>query len=121
MMVVCDEIIGFVRRLMSGIEITSETLALDVIDKVGPGGSYLTSAHTKQHFRDVWYPRVMDRHNYHGWMQAGQPTVNKTACDIARDAITHHQPIPLPGATLDILNSIVSEADKQAGIVQGPG
>jgi trimethylamine--corrinoid protein Co-methyltransferase len=121
MMVVGDEIIGFVRRLMSGIEITPETLALDVIDKVGPGGSYLTSPHTKQHFREVWYPRVLDRHNYNGWMQAGQPTVNKTSREIARDAIYHHQPIPLPQATLDILNSIIAEADKRAGIVQGPG
>jgi trimethylamine--corrinoid protein Co-methyltransferase len=118
MMVVCDEIIGFVRRLMGGIEITPETLALEVIDKVGPGGSYLTSAHTKQHFREVWYPRVLDRHNYHGWMQAGEPTVNKTAREIARQAINNQQPVALPQATLDVLNSIVAEADKRARIVQ---
>ena len=116
MMVVCDEIIRFVRRLMSGIEITSETLALDVIDKVGPGGSYLTSPHTKQHFREVWYPRVLDRHSYHGWIQAGQPTAIKTAREMARDAIANHQPVPLPPSTLETLNAIVAEADKRAGI-----
>jgi trimethylamine--corrinoid protein Co-methyltransferase len=121
MMVICDEIIGFVRRLMNGIEITPETLALDVIDKVGPGGSYLTSPHTKQHFREVWYPRVLDRHNYSGWMQAGEPTINKTALELAREAIAHHQPIPLSQTTLDDLNAIVVEADKRAGIVQLQG
>jgi trimethylamine--corrinoid protein Co-methyltransferase len=116
MMVVCDEIIGFVRRLMRGIEITPETLALDVIDQVGPGGSYLTAPHTLQHFRQVWYPRVLDRHNHHGWMKAGQPTAIKTARDVARDAIANHQPVPLPPATLETLNAIVAEANKRAGI-----
>jgi trimethylamine--corrinoid protein Co-methyltransferase len=116
MMVVCDEMIGFVRRLMKGIEITPETLALDVIDKVGPGGSYLTSAHTKHHFREVWYPRVMDRHNYSGWLQAGQPTAIKTARDLAREAIANHQPVPLPASTLETLHAIITEADERAGI-----
>jgi trimethylamine---corrinoid protein Co-methyltransferase len=116
MMVVCDEIISFVRRLMTGIEITPETLALDVIDQVGPGGSYLTSPHTLHNFRKVWYPRVLDRHNYHGWIQTGQPTVIKTARETALHAIANHQPVPIPQTTLDILNRIVTEADKRAGI-----
>jgi trimethylamine--corrinoid protein Co-methyltransferase len=116
MMVVCDEMIGFVRRLMSGIEITPETLALDVIDKVGPGGSYLTSPPTKQNFRKVWYPRVLDRQIYSGWMQAGQPTAIKTARELARDTITNHQPTPISQSTLETLNAIIAEADKRAGI-----
>jgi len=116
MMVVCDEMIGFVRRLMNGIEITPETLAVDVIDKVGPGGSYMTSAHTRQHFREVWYPRVLDRHNYNGWMQAGQPTAIKTARELARDAIANHQPVPLPASTLESLHAIIAEADRRAVI-----
>jgi trimethylamine--corrinoid protein Co-methyltransferase len=117
MMVVCDEIIGFVRRLMRGIELTPETLALDVIDQVGPGGSYVTAPHTLQNFRQVWYPRVLDRHNYNGWMKAGQPTAIQTAREIARDVIANHQPVPLSPSTLETLNAIVAEADKRAGIV----
>jgi trimethylamine--corrinoid protein Co-methyltransferase len=116
MMVMCDEMIGFVRRLMNGIEITPETLAVEVIDKVGPGGSYLTSVHTRQHFREIWYPRVLDRHNYNGWLQAGQPTAIQTARDLAREAIANHQPIPLPAATLDTLLAIITEADRRAGM-----
>jgi len=113
MMVVCDEIIGFVRRLMGGIEITPETLALDVIDQVGPGGTYLTTLHTLKHFREVWYPRVLDRRNYHAWMQAGQPIAIKTARDLARDAIANHRPHPLPPAMLDTLKAIITEADQR--------
>jgi trimethylamine--corrinoid protein Co-methyltransferase len=113
MMVVCDEIISFVRRLLRGIEITPETLALDVIDQVGPGGNYMIVPHTRQHFRQVWYPRVLDRRDYHGWMKAGQPTAIKNAREMARDAIANHQPPPLPPATLDALKAIISEADQR--------
>jgi trimethylamine--corrinoid protein Co-methyltransferase len=113
MMVVSDEIISFVRRLRHGIEITPENLALDVIDKVGPGGSFLNSPHTMQNFRKVWYPRLLDRHNYAGWIKAGQPSVIKTARELARDAITNHRPIPLPPDILETLNTIIAEADKR--------
>jgi trimethylamine--corrinoid protein Co-methyltransferase len=113
MMVIDDEIISFVRRLMRGIDLTPETFALDVIDKIGPGGSYVTAPHTLQNYRQVWYPRVLDRHNYGGWMKAGQPTANKTAREIARDAIANHKPVPLSQSTLDTLNEIIAEADKR--------
>ena len=116
MMVVCDEVISFVRRLINGIEITPETLALDVIDKVGPGGSYLNTYHTKQNYRKVWYPRVMNRHNYNNWMQVGQPTMSTTAHEVARDVIANHKPSPIPPDVLETMYTIISEADKRAGI-----
>jgi len=116
MMVICDETIGFVRRLMQGIDLTSETLALDVIDRVGPGGSYLNTPHTMKNFRQTWYPRLLDRHNYSSWEKAGQPSANKTAHEIARDAIANHLPVPLPPETVITLNGIIDEADKRAGL-----
>lgn len=113
MMVVCDEIIGLVRRLMRGIEITPETLALDVIDQVGPGGSFLDTPHTLQNYRQVWYPRVFDRRGYGGWMEAGRPTAIKTAHEVARDAIAHHRPEPLRAETLETLKTTIAEADQR--------
>jgi trimethylamine--corrinoid protein Co-methyltransferase len=116
MMVTVDETIGFVRRLMQGIDLSPEQLALDAIDKVGPGGSYMNAKHTMQNYRQVWYPRVLDRHNYSGWMKAGQPTANKNAHEIARDAIANHKPAPIAPATLETLNEIIAEADKRLAI-----
>lgn len=116
MMVTVDETISFVRRLMQGIDLSPDQLALDTIDKVGPGGSYMSTQHTMQNYRQVWYPRVFDRHNYSGWMKAGQPTANKTAREIARDIIANHNPAPIAPATLEALSSIIAEADKRAGI-----
>jgi trimethylamine--corrinoid protein Co-methyltransferase len=111
MIVVCDEVIGFVRRLMRGIEISPESLALDVIDRVGPGGDFLRTQHTKQHFRKAWYPRVFDRRMYREWVDAGEPTAVKTAREIAREAISRHTVSPVPEAALDGMKGIIAEAD----------
>jgi trimethylamine--corrinoid protein Co-methyltransferase len=114
MMVIGDEIISFVRRLLGGIELRPEALALDVIDAVGPGGDYLSTEHTAAHFRSVWYPRLFDRRSYYPWSQGGQTTALETARDIARQAIVTHTPPPLPENILETLHAIVAEADAQA-------
>jgi trimethylamine--corrinoid protein Co-methyltransferase len=116
MIVMGDEIISFVRRLLAGIRIEPETLALEVIDRVGPGGSYLGDAHTARHFREVWYPRLLDRRAYHAWTEAGEPTAIKTANQVAREILATHQPEPLPAETLAGLRAIIARADAQAGI-----
>ena len=56
---------------MRGILVNDETLALDLIDRVGPGGHYLEEEHTMRHFRDVWYSHLFDRTSYDEWVQQG--------------------------------------------------
>jgi trimethylamine:corrinoid methyltransferase-like protein len=70
--VMADEIIGMVKRYRSGFDISSETLALDIIDEVGPQKDYLSHAHTAEHFKqDAWYPEVLDRRRYESWLETG--------------------------------------------------
>ena len=116
MIVICDEIIGFVRRLLGGIELSPETLALDVIDEVGPGGEHLSTEHTLRHYKKCWYPRVFDRRTHQSWVEEGRPTAVETAREIAREAIARHEPDPLPEATRETLHSLVAAADERAGI-----
>jgi trimethylamine--corrinoid protein Co-methyltransferase len=116
MIVLCDEIISFVRRLMRGIKLDSNALALDVIDQVGPGGDFLGTAHTARHFREAWYPRLLDRRSYHDWAQAGQPTALTKARDVARETLATHAPIPLPPDIKEQLDAIIVQADARAGL-----
>jgi len=116
MIVLCDEIIGFVRRLMGGIELGRETLALDTIDEVGPGGDYLTTEHTLRHYKECWYPQLFDRLSHPSWAEAGSPSIVEKARAAARDAISTHLPDPLPAATLETLRAMVAAADDRAGI-----
>jgi trimethylamine--corrinoid protein Co-methyltransferase len=115
MIVICDEIIGFVRRLLGGIELTPETLALEVIDEVGPGGDHLSTRHTLRHFKKCWYPRVFDRSSHQSWVEDGRPTALETAREIARRAIADHEPEPLPASTLQSLRDLVAAADDRFG------
>ncbi len=57
----CDDVIGWVKSFLAPVEITDEELALDAIDEVGPGGTYLLHKHTRRHARERWQPRVFDR------------------------------------------------------------
>ena len=116
MVVVCDETVSFVRRLLSGIELSDETLALEVIDEVGPGGDFLGSAHTMRHFRSIWMPALLDRNNHHGWVEAGKPNSIRTARDRAVELIGAHQPDELPKSVVETLSSIVAEAEARAGV-----
>ncbi|MBE7556893.1 MAG: trimethylamine methyltransferase family protein [Anaerolineales bacterium] len=116
MIIICDEIISFVRRLMRGIELSPETLALDVMDQVGPGGEYIKAKHTAAHYREVWYPRLFDRRNYHAWREAGQPDAVKTARDMARQAVMAAPANPLPDDIVESLRVVIAAADARAGI-----
>ncbi|MCP4256574.1 MAG: trimethylamine methyltransferase, partial [Planctomycetes bacterium] len=70
-LVLVDEILSMVNQYMRGILVNDETLALDLIDRVGPGGHYLEEAHTMRHFRDVWYSKLFDRTNHDAWLKQG--------------------------------------------------
>jgi len=61
MIVAVDEIISMIRRSLNGIEVSPESLAFDVMEEIGPGGQYVSHPDTLAHFRDAWYPGLLDR------------------------------------------------------------
>jgi len=72
LMVASDEIIDMVKRILRGIPVTDETMALDVMDTVGPGGHYLEHDHTYNRFKtEIWRPKMLDRNNFENWTEAG--------------------------------------------------
>jgi trimethylamine---corrinoid protein Co-methyltransferase len=64
-LILADEMIGMVKRMLEGFTIDPAQLAMDVIDRIGPGGEFLTDEHTLAHFRkSIWYPKVFQRDRY---------------------------------------------------------
>lgn len=116
MIVVNDEIIAFVRRLLQGFTINPETLAVEAINAVGPGGDFLTSTHTHAHFREIWYPGLFDRRNQAKWAAAGSSTLLERARVKVRRLLESHVPNPLPGENMEQLDSIIRLADERAGL-----
>jgi len=75
MLVASDEIIAMVKRIMRGIPVTDESMALDVMDEIGPGGHYLEHDHTYNRFRtEIWRPKIIDRLNWENWELFGSKT-----------------------------------------------
>jgi len=110
-LVMCDEIINYIKRFMQGLEVSEETLALDLIDKVGHHGDFLGTQHARQHYRENWYPQLLDRNNYEGWVAAGGKTLRERAREKIDTILTEHQPEPLPEDVTQALQAIVGRAE----------
>lgn len=113
MVAVQDEVIGMVKRFMQGVEVSEETLAVDAIDEVGPGGHFLSSPHTLRHCRETYYPALMDRRNYQEWLDAGQKTLGQRANEKVRDIIENYQPEQLSGNVKDRIRQVMATADEK--------
>jgi trimethylamine--corrinoid protein Co-methyltransferase len=90
-----DEFIGMIDTIVTGITVTPETLALDVMEQVGPGGSYFGEKHTVRHFRENWFPRLMSRQNFEQWTTAAGLSLGDKANERVRSILRKHQPEPL--------------------------
>jgi len=88
------EIFDLVRKMMEGIVVDDETLALDVIDAVGPGGNFLKQKHTRQHMRELWVPQFMDRRSYEAWDEQGDGAPEWARAK-AQQILATHLPEPL--------------------------
>ena len=105
--VITDEFIGMNRRLMAGIEVTHESLALDVIAAVGPGGSFLGEAHTRKHLRsNRWQPTILNRRSRDNWLLDGGPDLRERARRKALALLGSHEVKPLPADVADALERL---------------
>ena len=110
-LVICDEIINYIKRFMQGVEVNDETLALDLIHQVGHKGDFLGNKHTRQYFRKDWYPNLFDRVTYEAWEKAGNKSLQERANERVEYILKNHQPEPLPVDIQQAIDRIVSEAD----------
>ena len=79
-LVIDNEIAGQVLRIRRGFEVTEDTLALNVMEEVGPGGTFLTTEHTLRHFRrEHWMPKLSDRQNRQVWESKGAKSLLQRA------------------------------------------
>ncbi len=105
-----DEMCGMVRRLQEGISVDKETIAYDIIAKVGPGGNYLMENHTLKRCRsEFWQPNVSSRQGMEAWMDAGRPDVSVRATKRWQKLVEEHEAPPLDETVARQLESFVEE------------
>jgi trimethylamine--corrinoid protein Co-methyltransferase len=110
-MVMDCEIFDIIHHMMKGIVVDQETLAMDVIREVGPGGHFLSQKHTLEHMKDLWITTLMDRRPYSEWLQR-----KDNACDWAREKakeiLRSHKPEPLDSKVESELKRIIQSFEK---------
>ena len=111
MMMDC-EIFDLIHRMMGGIEVNQETLALDAIQSVGSQGNYLTQRHTRDHMREIWMPKYMDRRAYEVWQQKGDGPRDWARAE-ALKRYEEHQPEPLDSIQSQELRRIIASLEAE--------
>ena len=95
--IIDDEMCGMVKRIHRGIEVNEDTLALDVIKEVGPGGHFLDKDHTYNHFRTEFYqPRLSNRDDFVTWQANGSPQSMETAHKKYKEILETYEAPELP-------------------------
>jgi len=114
MLVLSDEVISATKRILRGVKVNEETLAVDVIANVGPGGHFVGEEHTRRHVREEhWLPTLMDRTNREGWEKGGAKTLGRRVRERVIDILEGYEPDPLDGQLLGELKTIVALADER--------
>lgn len=111
--VIDDEIIGTIARLIRGEWADDDTLALDVIEKVGVGKNFLAQKHTIEHLRtDHFMPSLIDRRSYDAWVQDGAKTLVDRAREKTKWILENHKVPPLDEDVQKQLAAVIEKAKK---------
>ncbi len=113
-LVIDNEIAGMILRGLSGIEFNDDTLAVDVIRRVGPGGHFLTEKHSLRHIKELYIPELADRKTRGEWRDAGSKDISQRAKEKAKKILETHKPEPLEKEVQEELSKIVRDAERKA-------
>ena len=111
--VMCDEIIGMIKQIGKGILVTDETLALDILKEVGPGGEFLSHDHTYDHWKEWFRPTIIDRSNYEIWSSSGSKTYNDRLEPEVDRILESHTPEPIDENIIQEMRKIINLADNK--------
>ena len=112
-LVIDNEIVDYALRYIEGFEVNSETMALEVIDQVGPAKVYLGEKHTVENFRKRWTPQFADITSYETWEEHGKKNMAKLANEKVREILVTHKPAPLSEDVAQEIVHILKKAEAE--------
>ncbi|MFO8035848.1 MAG: trimethylamine methyltransferase family protein [Anaerolineales bacterium] len=108
-----DEAIGYARRITRGIEVNEDTLAVDVIHRVGPNGHYLKDKHTHRYYKtEFWMPNLIDRRNYEDWEMMGKKSFKDRTVAKVQDILASYEQVPLQEETEKLIEEVLADAEE---------
>ena len=114
MLVLQEEVISYVESTMREIDFSDEAIGLDVIDQVGPGGTFIDTMHTVDHFRkELWMPTLLDRQFYQAWKDAGAHSTEQRCRRRKQEILDTHTVEPISDELDKAMSDIVSAARRE--------
>lgn len=108
-----NEIIEAAFRIIEGIDVNDETLAVEAIARTGPGGYYLKDEHTRRFFsREHYIPKLIDRNTRDKWEKTGAKSIVEVARKRVKTILAEHKPVPLDDETIKEFDKILKDAEK---------
>jgi trimethylamine--corrinoid protein Co-methyltransferase len=113
-LIIDDETIGFVKRIVRGMDVNDDTCAFDTIQRTGIGGNFLLDDHTLAHWREeFWIPRLGNRLNWPKWLEASGKTMAQRAAERQEQILSEHETDWLDEAVQRELDAIVLAAERE--------
>jgi trimethylamine--corrinoid protein Co-methyltransferase len=111
MLLICDEIVLMVKRILAGVSVNDETLAAGVIEEVGYGGNFLEHEHTLRNFRkELFFPVLFRRQSIDDWLAEGGRSIVEVAHDRVRQILSGAAPVELPEGADEALTDTLERA-----------
>jgi trimethylamine---corrinoid protein Co-methyltransferase len=119
LLVLADEVIGMVKRIQIGVPVNPETIMMDLIEKIGPGGYYIADQPSASLCRkEFWIPKILDREPYTIWAEKGGLSLEDRAIQKVQRILNNHQPSPLPEGASEVISAVLLEAENKKIAIQ---
>ena len=116
-MIVDADLLQMMAAYMKGVEITEESLGLDAVKDVGPGGHFFGTEHTMSRYKSAFYsPMVSDWRNFESWTEAGSPTALETANGLYKQLLKEYEAPALDPAIAEELDAFVARRVEEGGV-----
>jgi len=113
MLVLQDEVISYVESTMREIDFSDEAFGLDVMEEVGPGGTFIDTMHTAERFRnEMWFPKLLNREYYQAWFDKGKASTEDQCRARKEEILSKHKVEPVSAELDKALNEIVASAKR---------
>jgi trimethylamine--corrinoid protein Co-methyltransferase len=115
-MVLDADLLQMVAAFLKPLQVDEDTLGIDAMREVGPGGHFFGAAHTMERYTTAFYaPMISDWRNYESWQEAGSPTAYETANRLYKQLVAEYEQPRIDEAVKDELEAFVARRKEEGG------
>ena len=116
-MILDAELLGMVEAFLDPVAVDADSLAVEAMAEVGPGGHFFGAQHTQSRFKTAFHkPMLSDWRNFETWEEAGSPEVPSKANRIWKQLLGAYEPPPMDPAVREELDAFVARRDAEGGV-----